>query len=191
MVRNPRKNVPEDKYCEYIYPEGHPKAGERCRAIKLKGSKYCRYHQQDPEKKDMLLRQLEEARKHAIEANTKHGYYAEAYKECDSCSLKNICDYYEKGKKVCDYMLNVDKIDLSSLESIEKTAGKIIEEQLKRLKKMEIFFKTEPESTEIFEASTRCAKRVMDMLKDYAVIKEKYEGSKKDTNPWKKLLEGR
>jgi len=189
MPRNPRANIPEDKFCEYIYPDDHPtKAGQRCKAIKKKGSKFCHFHQPDPEARKELLEQLEKAREKAIEANTKHGYYTTTYKECNNCALADICDYYEPGKKVCDFQVQKEKVDLSSLESIERAAGKIINEQLKRMKKMELFFKTEPESTEIFEASTRCAKRVLSMLKDYAVIKEKYEKNTK-TNPWEDILD--
>ena len=188
MPRNPRANVPEDRICEYEYPEGHPKEGQRCRAIKLKGSRFCRAHQVDPEKRQEMLDQLKEARELAIDANTKHGYYATTYKDCDSCTLKDVCNYYEAGKKVCDYTQKMESIDLSSLASIERAAQVLIEEQLRRMKKMEIFFNTNPESTEIFESSTICAKRVMGMLKDYATIKEKYE-TKSDSNPWENILE--
>jgi len=187
--RNPRKHLSEDQFCSYTYPEDHPKAGDRCKAVKGKKSKFCRFHNPDPTARNEMLEQLGEAREMAVEANTKSGVYATTYKTCNACTLAENCNFFEAGKKVCDYQVNTNKIDLSSLASIEAAAGKIIEEQIHRMDKMRIFFEMEPEGTEAFEASTRCAKRLMSMLKDYAVIKEKYEKDSAGVDPWKSTLE--
>jgi hypothetical protein len=187
--RNPRKHLSEDQFCSYVYPEDHPKSGDRCKAVKGKKSKFCRFHNPNPEARNELLNQLGEAREMAVEANTKSGAYATTYKTCNACTLAEQCNFYVAGKKVCDFQVNTHKIDLSSLSSIEAAAGRLIEEQIHRMDKMAIFFEMEPDNTEIFEASTRCAKRLMSMLKDYAVIKEKYEKDTSANDPWKDMLE--
>lgn len=189
MNRDPRKNVPPEKMCEFMYPEDHPtKPGENCQAIKQKGSRFCYFHQPD---QDALRTQLEEARDiRESPPNLKHGYYAKdsstVRKDCDSCVFKDGCKYFEAGKKVCDLTTNPD-VDLSSLDSIKTLAEEIMQTEMSRYRKLEPFFQTNFDNMELFDLSSRIAKRMTSTLKDYSAIKDIYEKGKK-AEGWEDIL---
>lgn len=182
--KNPREFVDEEKFCTYIYPEGDPKAGERCRAIRMKDSPFCYFHQPDQTR---VMEQLKEARESRNgPPNEKHGFYTQGNKECDKCSFAGRCDYYEEGKKVCDYQLKPD-INLAELNSIQKLAEEIVQTEMQRYRKLEPFFQLDAENAELFELSSKISKRLLSTLKDYAVIKDTYEKKQKPVG-WEDLL---
>jgi hypothetical protein len=188
MHRDPRKNVPPDKMCGFVYPDDHPtKAGENCQAIKMKGSKFCYFHQPDQEAMNIQLEEARESRD--APPNLKHGFYAKegtVRKECDECVFSKGCKYFEPGKKKCDLSLNAE-LDLSSLESIKSVAEEIVKTEMQRYRKLEPFFDNEYDNMELFDLSSRIAKRMTSTLKDYSAIKDIYEKGKKVEN-WKDIL---
>lgn len=106
--------------------------------------------------------------------NEKHGYYSKTHRECDRCGVAKACDFYEQGKKVCDFEVKKD-IDLSSLQSIQNFAEELAKTEYQRYQKLAPFFSQDFENTELFEVSSRTAKRLMSLLKDFASIKDTYE----------------
>lgn len=185
--KNPRDKVPENKYCAYEYPPDHPRKGEKCMAVKMKGSIYCYFHQPNQDKVRKQLAEARESRKGF--PNEKHGFYTQTQKECDDCALSGGCKYFEAGKKVCDYQANPTNIDLTSLDSIQKYAEDILKTELKRYKKLEPVFE-QPENfdnMDLFNLSSIVGKRITSMLKDYAAIKEIYEKRQK-IGGWKDIL---
>jgi len=184
MSRNPRKYLPDDRYCEYVYPPDHVRAGERCRAVKMRGSKYCYYHQPDKEK---VLKQLAEARENIGKRNVKHGIYSKTGRKCDNCSLADVCKYYEKGKNVCDFDLNPN-VDLASLESIRKFVEELVQSEMKRYRKLEPYFMVDGDiNMELHDLSSRVAKRLSAVLKDYSAIMGEYQKRRKISG-WKDVL---
>ena len=184
--RNPRKNVPADKMCQYMYPEGHAKEGRQCGAIRKKGSIYCNYHQPD---KTALLKQLEEARdKRKHPPNEKHGYYTKPENKlgCDNCGVGDGCNYYVQGKATCDYSIK-PVVDLDNLSDIEKFARDIVTTEYSRYKKLEPAFNMEQTNLDLHEVSSRTAKRMTSILKDYAAIKALYEKNRKISG-WESIL---
>lgn len=186
--RNPRKHAKQEDFCEHIFPDDdpHERGRDRCRALRRKGSRFCRFHQPEgtPQHQE-LLDQLEKAREKSVEKrltnprqpNEKHGFYSKTRKECDNCAISDACGYFEPGKKVCDYQLNPD-IDLSSLNKIETFVEELVTTEMKRYRKLEPFFELDYENMELFDLSSRIAKRLTSVLKDYAAIKETYEKRK-------------
>jgi len=172
--RNPRKKLKPEQFCEHIYPEDHIRVGEQCRAVKRRGSRFCNAHRPD---RQVLLDQLKIAREaRSGPPNEKHGFYTKTRKECDKCALADGCKYHEEGKKVCDYQLKTD-INLDSLNSIKTFAEEIVQTEMQRYRKLEPYFDTENgyENLELHEVSSRIAKRMTSVLKDYSAIKDTYE----------------
>jgi hypothetical protein len=182
--RNPRKNANPDDFCEHIYPDGdlHGRDGKQCGAIKRKGSRFCTYHQpKGTPQHEELLEQLGKAREKAVEKiekeghhREKHGFYSKTRKECDKCAISDACNYFEPGKKACDFNLNPE-VDLSSLSKIEAFVEDIVSTEMKRYKKLEPFFDADYENMELFDMSSRIGKRLTSIIKDYASIKDMYE----------------
>ena len=190
MKRDPRKNIPPEKMCGYVYPEDHPtKADENCQAVKMKGSRFCYFHQPDQE---AMREQLEDARDERNgPPNLKHGFYAkedtkQIRKECDECVFASGCKYFVAGKKACDLTLNPN-LDLGSLESIKTLAEEIVKTEMQRYRKLEPFFDVTYDNMELYDLSSRIAKRMTSTLKDYSAIKDIYE-KKQTKNEWKDIL---
>jgi len=186
--RNPRKNVPEDKFCSFIYPEDYKdptKVGQRCGSMHMKDSEFCYFHQTD---QTAVREQLSEAReKVEYKTQTKHGIYQNpARRKCDSCTFAEGCEHFEAGKKVCDYSVS-KKVDLSTLESIAKFTEQIMTTESDRYTQLEVLFAHDPENLELYDLSSRNAKRMLSIAKDYAAIKATYEKNKTVTG-WKDLL---
>jgi predicted secreted Zn-dependent protease len=79
------------------------------------------------------------------------------------------------------------ELDLSSLESIKTVAEEIVKTEMQRYRKLEPFFDNEYDNMELFDLSSRIAKRMTSTLKDYSAIKDIYEKGKKAEN-WKDIL---
>jgi len=144
----------------------------------------CYFHQPNQAKVRAQLAEAREARLHP--PNEKHGFYTKTHKECDKCAFAEVCEFYEPGKKVCDFEIKRD-IDLSSLQSIQDFAEELAKTEYQRYRKLTPFFSQNYENTELFEVSSRTAKRLMSLLKDYANIKELYEKRNKVTG-WDQIL---
>jgi len=187
-MSNPRSHLPPEKICEYIFPDNHPKAGERCSAVKMKGSRNCYFHQEDKEK---IIKQLEKARESKKKDKTAptmtHGYYSKTGLECNRCALADGCQYYVEDKKVCDYNI-VPRIDLGTLSDIQNFAEEITKSEYKRYQKLEPYFQLSGDlNIELHEASSRIASRLLKVLRDYAAIKQIYEKNKGPVS-WKDIL---
>jgi len=109
------------------------------------------------------------------------------YLECDNCYFKSVCDYYEPGKKACDYQLDLSDLDINNLESIKIGVQELIATEIKRLKRLELLYKIRGDDPAIFETSTRCAGRILSMFRDYANVREKLDGEEAK-EIWEKLL---
>jgi len=184
--RNPRKKIPKDKMCHYEYPEDHKKYGKPCGAIRKKGSIYCMFHQPD---KTALLKQLEEARNaRKFPPNEKHGFYTKPENKlgCDRCGVAAGCDLYVEGKNVCDYTIK-PAVDLDNLADIEKFTRNIVITEYTRYRKLEPAFNMEQTNLDLHEVSSRTAKRMTSILKDYAAIKVAYEKGK-TMKGWESIL---
>ncbi len=185
MKRNPRKKIPEHKFCAHVHPDDHPtRPGERCGSVKLKTSIFCYFHQPNQEKVRAQLAEAREIRTHP--PNEKHGFYTKTHKECDKCGVAEACDFYEEGKKVCDFEVKKD-IDLSSLQSIQDFAEELAKTEYQRYQKLTPFFNQNYENMELFDLSSRIAKRLMSLLKDYSAIKDSYEKRGK-VRGWSEIL---
>ena len=188
-MRDPRKNIPEDKYCVHIYGEEKPdRVGEQCRAIRQEGSKFCYFHQPDQEK---VMKQLAEAREaRGKPPNEKHGFYTKGKKECNTCSLGEGCEFFEPNKKVCDFQVKPD-IDLSSLASIQGYAEKIVASEWVTFQKLDQVVNTfDTDSAELIDLKRRYAKTMLSILKDFASVKDTYE-KRKDVSGWESILSGK
>jgi len=119
--------------------------------------------------------------------NEKHGFYTKTHRECDKCGVAEACEFYEPGKKVCDFEVKRN-IDLSSLRSIQDFAEELAKTEHQRYRKLTPFFSQNYDNLELFEVSSRIAKRLMSLLKDYASIKDTYEKRNKVTG-WGEILE--
>ena len=150
----------------------------------MKNSTFCYFHQPNQAKVRAQLAEAREARLHP--PNEKHGFYTKTHKECDKCGVADACEFYVPGKKVCDFEIKRD-IDLSSLQSIQDFAEELAKTEYQRYRKLTPFFSQNYENTELFEVSSRTAKRLMSLLKDYANIKELYEKRNKVTG-WDQIL---
>ena len=187
LKRNPRDNVPPEKWCEYVYPDDHPtRPGERCGSVKLKGSKFCYFHQPDQEKLRIQLEEAREARENP--PNLKHGWYSNKERECDTCNLSEGCDYYEPGKKVCDFVVK-QNIDLSSIENIQKHIEDIMGSELGTYKLLEVIVQKYPDNAELMDLKRKYGNTIVRTLKDFASLKETYEKSK-GTKSFKDALLG-
>ena len=134
-----------------------------------------------------MMDQLKEARESRNgPPNEKHGFYSKTNKECDQCSFKDGCEFFEAGKKVCDYQVKPD-IDLSQLNSVQKLAEEIVRTEMQRYRKLTPFFETDSENAELFELSSKISKRLLSTLKDFAIIKDTYEKKEKPVG-WEQLL---
>jgi len=185
---NPRSHLPPEKLCSHIFPPKHPKAGENCSAVKMRGSDMCYFHQEDKEK---VIRQLNKARESKKEKETNpamtHGYYSKTGLECAQCALGDGCQYYAEDKKVCDYNI-VPRIDLGALSDIQNFAEEITKSEYKRYQKLEPYFLMSGElNIELHEASSRIASRLLKVLRDYATIKQIYEKNQGPVS-WKDIL---
>ena len=179
MARDPRKKIPEEKFCTHIYGDNKPeRRGERCRAVRNVGSKFCYFHQPDQEK---VMKQLAEAREmRGRPPNEKHGFYSKAKKECNTCSLGKGCEFFEPNKKVCDFQVKPE-IDLSSLANIQQYAENIVASEYVTYQKLDqVVNSLDSDSTELIDLKRRYAKSFLSVLKDFASIKDTYEKGKKD-----------
>ena len=173
LKRNPRAKVPEEKWCQFVYPEDHPtRAGERCQAVSMKGSKFCYYHMPNQSK---LLEQLQDARDaRENPPNVKHGFYSNKERKCDECNLQDACEFYEKGKNVCDFVLKQD-IDLSSLKNIQKNIEEIMQSELGTYRLLSVIVEKYPDNAELVDLKRKYGNTIVRTLKDFASIKQTYE----------------
>ena len=189
--RNPRKKIPPEKMCQYVYPDDpddpkydEERAGKQCQAISMKGSKFCYYHQPNQEKVMEQLAEARDARQNP--PNLQHGYYSKEKRECDTCTLAIGCQYFEAGKKVCDFDLNPD-IDLSSLKEIQKFAEEIMSSEIMTYKLLETIVKINPENADLIDLKRKYSKTIMSTLKDFSSIKDSYE-KRKSGSSWENIL---
>ena len=144
----------------------------------------CYYHQSNQEK---VMEQLAEAREvRQNPPNLKHGYYSKEKRECDTCTLAAGCQYFEAGKKVCDFDLNPD-IDLSSLENIQTFAEEIMSSEIMTYKLLETIVKLNPENADLIELKRKYSKTIMSTLRDFSAIKDSYE-KRKSGSSWEDIL---
>lgn len=205
--RNPRKYVPPERYCQHVYPPGEEKQGdcdtcdlkdfcdffqhgkttcERCRAISMEGSKMCYYHGDQ----ERMVKQLAEAREiRDNPPNLKHGFYSKDKRECDSCSLQDGCEYYEPGKKVCDFVIKQD-VDLDSLANIRGFAEEIVSSEIGTYRLLGQIVNKYPDNADLIDLKRKYGKTIMATLKDFASVKEKYEKTKGSLSWQEALLQG-
>jgi len=179
LKKNPRDNVPEDKWCKFIYPTdpADPKynaarAGERCKAVSMKGSNFCWYHQPDQIKLREQLADAREARENP--PNMKHGWYSNRERKCDTCALRDACEFYEPGKEVCDFVIK-QNIDLSSIENIQSHIEDIMGSELGTYKLLEIIVNKYPDNAELMDLKRKYGNTIVRTLKDFASLKSTYE----------------
>ena len=173
LKRNPRAKVPPEKWCEHIYSDDDPtRAGERCGSVSMKGSKFCWYHQPDQEKLRIQLADARDARDNP--PNLKHGWYSNKDRKCDECNLDDACEFYEPGKKVCDFVIKQD-VDLSSLKSIQKNIEEIMQSELGTYRLLSMIVEKYPDNAELMDLKRRYGNTIVRTLKDFASIKQTYE----------------
>lgn len=96
------------------------------------------------------------------------------YKSCNNCTLSEYCDHYEGDKTYCDYNLS-KRPDQDKLDYLMAEAENLISTQINHMKKFQLLMKKYGDDPSIFEASTRCSKRIMSMIRDFNSIKEKMD----------------
>jgi len=176
LKRNPRANVPKEKWCKHVYPnDDSNRAGEQCGSVSMNGSKFCYYHQPDQEKMNEQLARARDARENP--PNMKHGYYSAKKRECDTCTLTGGCDHYVAGKKVCDFSVR-QNIDLSDMANIQKHVEDIMKSELGTYKLLDVIVEQYPDNAELMDLKRRYGNTILKNLKDFASIKGMYEKNK-------------
>lgn len=181
-MKNPRKYVNDEHYCTYIYPKEHIREGEHCKAVRMKSSNFCYFHQPDQER---VMKQLARAREMKDEFSIKTQMTIKNRK-CDECSLVDACLFYEKGKIRCDFML-AGKVDLTSIKSIQDLAELIVYTETQRYLQLAPVFESDNANIGLYSAGSQIAKRLAAILKDYAQIQAIYEKNKK-ARGWDDIL---
>ena len=173
LKRNPRANVPEEKWCKHIYPDDHAtRPKERCGSVSMKNSKFCYYHQPDQDKMMEQLADAREARENP--PNMKHGFYSADKRQCDSCTLAGGCKHFVEGKKVCDFSVNQD-IDLSDLENIQKHVEEIMVSEMGTYRLLGVIVEQYSDNAELMDLKRRYGNTIVKNLKDFASLKAMYE----------------
>jgi hypothetical protein len=176
-----------DKNCEYLFPEDHQKAGQRCQGFKVENSDFCYFHS-DQQK---VIDDLDHARDIKAQQNkeTVKDTMAILDLTCDKCTLTGACDFYDT-----EYRGKCKRVDwktgdvLGDIRDIASYTERLTDIDSKNIAKLQVLIELNPEKASLLEQSSKMISRHITILRNYAQIKKLYQETEKKPKGWADIL---